>query len=110
MPTPAPTPEPTPEPVRTYRDGTYTGAAMGNLGTGTDVEVSVTIAEDRIVSIAITGFKDDTDYFDPGAEGASMIAAMLRAQSFNVDGVSGATYSSQGLRDAVRNALAQARQ
>ena len=109
-PTPVPTPEPTPEPVRTYRDGTYTGAAMGNLGTGTDVAVSVTIADDRIVSITITGFKDDTDYFDPGTEGASMITAMLTAQSANVDGVSGATYSSQGLRDAVRNALAQARQ
>ena len=107
---PAPTPEPAPEPVRTYRDGTYTGAAMGNLGTGSDVEVSITILEDRIVSIAITGFKDDADYFDPGTEGASMIAAMLSAQSPHVDGISGATYSSQGLIDAVRNALAKARQ
>jgi uncharacterized protein with FMN-binding domain len=95
--------------VRTYRDGTYTGAAMGNLGTGTDVEVSVTIAEDRIVSITITGFKDDADYFDPDVEGAAMIRAMLSAQSVNVDGVSGATYSSQGLMDAVRNALSKAR-
>lgn len=93
-----------------YRDGTYSGAAMGNLGTGTDVEISLTIAEDRIVSISITGFKDDTDYFDPGTEGASMIAAMLSAQSPYVDGVSGATYSSQGLKDAVRAALAKARQ
>lgn len=109
-PTPVPTPEPTPEPVRTYRDGAYTGTAMGNLGTGTDVEVSVTIAEDQIVSITITAFKDDTDYFDPGVEGASMIAAMLSTQSPNVDGVSGATYSSQGLKDAVRNALTKARQ
>ena len=91
-----------------YHDGTYAGEAMGNLGTGTDVEVSVTITEDRIVSIAITGFKDDMDYFDPGVEGASMINAMLLAQSPNVDGVSGATYSSQGLKDAVRNALAKA--
>ncbi len=83
---------------------------MGNLGTGTDVAVSVTIADDRIVSITITGFKDDADYFDPDVEGASMIAAMLSAQSANVDGVSGATYSSQGLMDAVRSSLAKARQ
>ena len=49
------------------------------------------------------------DYFDPGADGARMIAAMLSAQSPNVDGVSGATYSSEGLRAAVRAALSQAR-
>ena len=39
--------------------------------------VSVTIENDRITSIVITGFKDDPDYFDPGVEGQSMIGAML---------------------------------
>ena len=69
----------------------------------------MTIRDDRIVDIRITAFKDDVDYFDPGADGARMIAAMLSAQSPNVDGVSGATYSSEGLRAAVRAALSQAR-
>ncbi|MBR4425563.1 MAG: FMN-binding protein, partial [Oscillospiraceae bacterium] len=36
-----------------------------------------------------------------------MIAATLSAQCPNVDGVSGATYSSDGLRAAVRAALNQ---
>ena len=39
-----------------------------------------------------------------------MIAAMLSSQSANVDGVSGAAYSSDGLKAAVRDALRKARE
>ena len=106
---PEPTPEPTPEPARIYRDGTYSGAGRGNLGTASDVTVSVTIAEDRITSIVITGFKDDEDYFSIASDGAKMISAMLQLQSPNVDGISGATYSSEGLIAAVWDALGKAR-
>ena len=95
-------------PASIYRDGTYTGYGVGNHGTAADVAVAVTIENDRIVSIEITGFLDDPEYFSPGIEGAQMISAMLQTQSANVDAVSGATYSSEGLIDAVRAALAQA--
>ncbi|MBQ9535937.1 MAG: FMN-binding protein [Clostridia bacterium] len=108
-PEPKPEPEPEPEPVRIYKDGTFSGSGLGNTGTSDDVTVSVTIKDDRIVSISITGFKDDLAYFDPDIEGARMISAMLGAQSANVDAVSGATYSSEGLIDAVKAALAKAK-
>jgi len=109
--TPQPTPQPTPEAFLNliYQDGTYSGSGVGNLGTSGDITVSVMIRDDIIVDIRITAFKDDSDYFDPATDGARMIAAMLSAQSPNVDGVSGATYSSDGLRAAVRAALNQAR-
>ncbi|MBQ3880064.1 MAG: FMN-binding protein [Oscillospiraceae bacterium] len=38
-----------------------------------------------------------------------LIAAMLNAQSANIDSISGATYSSEGLKDAVKAALSSAR-
>ncbi|MBQ4235064.1 MAG: FMN-binding protein [Firmicutes bacterium] len=49
------------------------------------------------------------EYFDPAKEGASMISRMIRSQTYSVDTISGATYSSKGLRDAVKKALAAAK-
>ena len=94
-----------PAPARTYKDGTYSGTAVGNEG---NITVSVTIQDDRIASIAITSFGDDLEYFDPAKEGASMISRMISCQTYSVDTISGATYSSKGLRDAVKKALAAA--
>ncbi len=95
-----------PEPVRIYKDGTFKGSAIGNEGS---ISVSVTIKDDVIKEIKITGFDDDLDYFDPKTDGAAMISKMISAQSADVDVVSGATYSSYGLRDAVKKALAAAK-
>lgn len=109
-PAPAPEPEPEPEPApvanRKYNDGTYSGSGSGNSDY---IVVSVTIENDRIKSIVITYFNDDLDYFDPDTDGAAMIRSMLSAQSADIDTVSGATYSSGGLIDAVRAALAKAK-
>ena len=49
-------------------------------------------------------------YFSLDGDAANMIAAMLSSQSANVDGVSGAAYSSDGLKAAVRDALRKARE
>lgn len=92
-----------------YRDGTYSGSAQGNHGTGKDVEVAVTIRNDTILSIEITGFRDDEEYFSPSIEGTDMIEAMLEKQSPYVDVISGATESSDGLIRAVSAALNQGR-
>ena len=98
-----------PHPCIYVRNDIHIGSGLGNHGTANDIVVSVTIQDDRIVSIVITGFLDDPEYFSPDIEGAQMISAMLGTQSPNVDTVSGATYSSEGLIDAVRAALAKAR-
>ena len=108
---PGPESEPEPEivPASVYRDGVYTGSGTGNHGTSADVVVSVTIANDQIVSIIITSFLDDELYFSPAIEGADLIGSMLSRQSPYVDAVSGATESSEALIRAVAAALAQAR-
>ena len=84
-------------------DGTYTAAAMGMDG---DVTVEVTIAGD-----AITDVKVDVSGETPGigAEiGDTVTQQILDAQSAEIEGVSGATISSDAVRAAVVDALAQA--
>ena len=62
----------------------------------------------KIKEIRITDFPDDADYFDIDSDGAFMIQNMLESQSTDVDTVSGATYSSKGIIDAVNTALSEA--
>ena len=47
------------------------------------------------------------EYFDPESDGIKMIEDMIQAQSPEVDTISGATYSSEGVIDAVDAALKQ---
>lgn len=88
-----------------YIDGTYHGTGMGNNG---KISVDVTISDGEIKEIRITDFPDDADYFDVDSDGASMIQKMLESQGTDVDTVSGATYSSEGIIDAVNAALSEA--
>ena len=88
-----------------YVDGTYHGTGMGNNG---KIGVDVTISDGRIESIVISDFPDDADYFDVDKDGSRMIENMIAGQSTEVDTISGATYSSEGLIDAVNMALSEA--
>ena len=85
-----------------YNDGTYYGSATGFRGL---ITVKVVIENGQILSIEITDSSDDTAYLN---RASALIASILSSQSTNVDTVSGATYSSVGIINAVRNALAQA--
>ena len=88
-----------------YVDGTYHGTGRGNNG---KIGVDVTISAGRIESIVISDFPDDADYFDVDKDGSHMIENMIAGQSAEVDTISGATYSSEGLIDAVNMALSEA--
>jgi DMSO/TMAO reductase YedYZ heme-binding membrane subunit/uncharacterized protein with FMN-binding domain len=101
--TPAPTPTPTPEPVRTYKNGTFTGSGQGYNG---PITVSVTIQDDVITAISVTSSSDDEPFW---SDGKAVIGRILSAQSTNVDAVSGATCSSDGILDAVDAALKNAK-
>lgn len=90
-----------------YKDGTYSGEGMGNNG---KINVDVTIKDGSIDSIEITKFLDDEEYFDVSVDGETMIGRVIDAQGTDVDGISGATYSSEGFISAVESALEQARQ
>ncbi|MCD8364409.1 MAG: FMN-binding protein [Clostridiales bacterium] len=85
-----------------YRDGTYYGSATGFAGT---ITVKVVIANGKIASISIERHSDGSSYM---SKASALLESIVNTQSTNVDTVSGATYSSVGLINAVRNALAQA--
>ncbi|MCD8231448.1 MAG: FMN-binding protein [Clostridiales bacterium] len=85
-----------------YKDGTYYGSATGFAGT---VTVKVIISGGEISSISIVSHSDGSSYM---AKASALLDSIVSTQSTNVDTVSGATYSSVGLINAVRNALAQA--
>ena len=84
------------------KDGKYYGEGMGNNGT---VEVEVTIKEGKITDIEFIKFIDDKEFFDIETDGQQMISKVIEAQSYDVDGISGATYSSNGFLDVVKDAL-----
>lgn len=87
-----------------YADGTYYGEGMGNNG---KIGVEVVVSSGAITDISIVNFPDDQEYFDPESDGIKMIKDMIQAQSPEVDTISGATYSSEGVIDAVNAALKQ---
>lgn len=97
---PAESAEPEPAPASRYKDGVFTGTGEGYNG---PVTVSVTISGDRITEIAVVSHMDDSDYMGDAQTG--VIAAVLLLQRADVSAVSGATYSSEGIMEAVAAAL-----
>ncbi len=81
-------------------EGKYTGVAMGFRD---DMEVEVSIEEGRIVDIEVVDHSDTPRVADPAFE--SLIDEILGSQNLDVDAVTGATASSEGLLEAIRNAL-----
>ena len=85
-----------------YKDGTYYGSATGFAG---PIKVKVVISGGKIASIEIVSTSDGSSYI---SKASAITGKIVSSQSTNVDTVSGATYSSVGIINAVRNALAQA--
>ena len=90
------------EDAAAYKDGTYYGSGTGFGG---PLKVMVEISGGKIASIQIVENSDGSDYI---SKAASLIDSIVTTQSTNVDTVSGATYSSVGIIQAVRDALSQA--
>ncbi len=86
----------------TLKDGTYQGSADGYNGT---IAVSVTVSGGKVTKINVDS-ENDTDRFFGSAE--SVLDTIVKQQSLNVDAVSGATFSSAGLINAVSDALQSA--
>ena len=83
-------------------DGSYTGSGQGFKG---DTKVSVEINGGKITEIKVISTGDDDAYFSQ-AEG--LIDEIIKQQGTQgVEAVSGATFSSNGILDAVDNALAE---
>ena len=84
------------------KDGVYTGLGQGYNG---PINVRVTISNGLIKNIEILSYSDDNPYF---SRARSVVSRILGKPGRSVDTVSGATYSSRGIIDAVNNAIAKA--
>lgn len=92
-------------PPSAYRDGVYTASAQGFGGL---ITVQVTLAGDAITDITVLDHAGETSSYYYKARG--VIASILEQGTPEVDAVSGATYSSTGILNAVRLALSKAAQ
>lgn len=82
------------------KDGIYTGTADAFRG---EVEVQVTVENQKVTDISILSYCDTEEYFFRAAP--YVIGQMKEEQSLNIDALSGATYSSNGIIHATANAL-----
>jgi len=87
-----------------YKDGTYTGSGSGFGGT---TNISVTISNGKITSIQTISNEDTQQYYNRAI--GKITNSVISSQSGSVDTVSGATYSSNGIIEAVKNALSKAK-
>lgn len=90
------------EDAAAYKNGVYYGTGTGFGGT---LKVKVTIKKEKIYKIEIVESKDGEAYMK---KASALLKDIIKKQSTNVDTVSGATYSSAGLIEAVRDALKDA--
>lgn len=86
-----------------YKDGTYQGEAEGFGGT---VAVEVKIEKGKITAVEIVSAqKEDGVYLSMAKD---IIPKIIEAQSADVDTISGATFSSTGIKNASQEALEKA--
>lgn len=86
-----------------YKDGIYTGEADGFGG---KISVEVLVEESKIKEIKVLSAESEDGAYLTMAE--DIIPDIIDEQSTDVDTISGATFSSSGIRDAVSQALEKA--
>lgn len=87
-----------------YKDGTYEDRA---LGFNANVTVSVIVSGDVIENITVLSHAEDDPYW---TNCQKIIERIVSDNSADVDAVAGATFTSEGIINAVKNALTQAEQ
>ena len=87
----------------TYTPGTYTGVGAGKNG---DITVEVTFSADKIERITVVSHSETPSLSDAAI--ANIPTQIVEAQSLGVDAVSGANYTSNGIVEAVADAVKQA--
>ena len=86
-----------------WKDGTYTESAKGKKG---NFDVTVIISEGKISDIQIGDNKETPDRGGKAID--ELPAEMIKGQTYEIDAVSGATITSNGIKDAVARCLEQA--
>lgn len=83
-----------------FTDGTFTGEGKGNNGS---IKVEVVVKEGNITAINVLEHEETPNIY-AGAE-EQFIPSMIKSQNVEIDALSGATNSCNGIRDAVKAAL-----
>lgn len=87
-----------------YKDGVYEGTGKGNNG---DITVEVTVEGGSITSITLKEHTETEGIYEAAEK--SVVADIIKNQTAEVDAVSSATNTSNGIMEAVANALAEAK-
>ena len=86
-----------------YKNGTFQGSGTGYGGT---ITVQVTLENDTITAVSVVSAPgEDSAYL---SQGENVINSIISEQSTDVDTISGATFSSTGILEAVNDALSKA--
>ncbi len=86
-----------------YKNGTYDGPGTGDGG---PITVQVTLEDDTITAVSVVSAPgEDSAYL---SQGENVIGSIISEQSTDVDTISGATFSSTGILEAVNDALSKA--
>lgn len=88
-----------------YIAGTYNASGHG-MG---KIEINLTVDENAITDIEIDGGGETAGIGGKEAiEDGTFVEQIMKAQSAEIDGVTGATLTTNGIKDAVEDALEQA--
>lgn len=91
------------------KDGTYNGEAKG-FDEANPIKVEVKVAEGKIAEIAVLAHGESVTEVPETQEALDKLpAAIVEKGSTEVDGIAGATMTSDGIKAAVNNALEQAK-
>ena len=86
-----------------YKNGTFEGSGTGYGGT---ITVLVTLEDDTIIAVSVVSAPgEDSAYL---SQGENVINSIISEQNTDVDTISGATFSSTGILEAVNDALSKA--
>ena len=86
-----------------YKNGTFEGSGTGYGGT---ITVQVTLEDDTITAVSVVSAPgEDSAYL---SQGENVINSIISEQNTDVDTISGATFSSTGILEAVNDALSKA--
>ena len=104
----SPSSSPAPQALGAFMDGTYTGPAVdAYYGT---VQVAALVQGGKLADVQFLQYPSDrsTSQFINSQAMPILTSEAIQAQSANVDIVSGATHTSEGFRQSLADALAQA--
>lgn len=90
----------TPVAAKKYNNGTYEGVASAHYG---QVGLAVVVSDDKIQSITVTKGDENSNYVK------TLIGRVVEKQSTDVTGISGATRTTTGVKNAVNDALDKAK-